>query len=38
MLKNSQFVDATVTIFGRHGSRTWVKIGEFPISRTLLTR
>ena len=38
MLKNSQFVDATVTVFGRHGSRNWVKMGEFPIGRTLLTQ
>ena len=38
MLKNSLFIDATVTIFGRHGSRTWAKMGEFAISRTLLTR
>ena len=37
MLRNSQFVDAKVEIFGRHGSRTWQKIGEFPIDRQLLT-
>jgi hypothetical protein len=37
MLKNSQFVDATVSVFGRHGSRNWVKLGEFPIDRQLLT-
>src|SRR5215510_500219 len=30
MLQNSQFVDARVQIFGKHGSRTWVKMGEFP--------
>jgi hypothetical protein len=38
MLKNSRFVDATVTVFGRHGSRNWMKMGEFPIGRTLLTQ
>jgi hypothetical protein len=37
MLKNSVFVDAKVDLFARHGSRTWVKIGEFPIERKLLT-
>ena len=37
MLKNSQFVDAKVELFGRHGSRTWVKMGEFPIDRELIT-
>lgn len=36
MLKNSQFVDAKVELFGKHGSRTWVKIGEFPIDRDLI--
>ena len=37
MLKNSQFVDAKVELFGKHGSRTWVKMGEFPIDRELIT-
>ena len=37
MLKNSQFVDARVEIFGKHGSRTWAKMGEFQIERKLLT-
>src|SRR5688572_28313761 len=26
MLKNSQFVDAKVELFGKHGSRNWVKM------------
>jgi hypothetical protein len=38
MLQNSQFVDARVEIFGKQGSRTWVKLGEFPIERKLLTQ
>ena len=38
MLQNKEFVDAKVEIFGRHGSRTWVKIGEYPIDRQLLTQ
>ena len=36
MLKNKLFVDAKVDLFARHGSRTWMKIGEFPIERQLL--
>jgi hypothetical protein len=37
MLQNSQFVDARVQVFGKHGSRTWVKMGEYQIDRQLLT-
>jgi hypothetical protein len=37
MLQNREFVDGRVEIFGKHGSRTWVKMGEFPIDRQLLT-
>jgi hypothetical protein len=37
MLQNSQFVDAKVQIFGKHGSRTWARMGEFQIDRQLLT-
>ena len=37
MLQNSQFVDFTVDIFGKHGARTWVKMGEYKIDRQLLT-
>jgi len=37
MLEHSQFVDATVQIFGRHRSRPWAKMGEFTIDRQLLT-
>jgi hypothetical protein len=38
MLQNSQFVDARVEIFGKHGRRTWAKMGEFAIDRRLLAR
>lgn len=38
MLQNREFVDARVEVFGKHGSRTWVKMGEFPIERRLLTK
>jgi hypothetical protein len=37
MLQNKDFVDARVEIFGKHGSRTWVKMGEYQIDRQLLT-
>jgi hypothetical protein len=37
MLQNKEFVDAKVEIFGKHGSRFWVKLGEFTIDRQLLT-
>src|SRR5687767_15030703 len=37
MLQNTEFVDARVQIFGKHGSRNWVKIGEYTIDRQLLT-
>lgn len=38
MLQNREFIDATVEIYGKHGSRTWVKMGEYPIDRQLLTQ
>ena len=37
MLQNKAFIDAKVEVFGKHGSRTWVKMGEFQIDRQLLT-
>lgn len=37
MLQNSQFVDFRVEIFGKQGSAAYVKLGEFPIARQLLT-
>jgi hypothetical protein len=37
MLQNKEFVDAHVEIFGKHGSRNWVKIGDYTIDRQLLT-
>lgn len=38
MLQNAQFVDFKVEIFGKHGSATWAKLGEFPIKRQLLIK
>jgi hypothetical protein len=37
MLQNREFVDAKVEIYGKHGSRTWVKLAEHQIGRELLT-
>jgi hypothetical protein len=37
MLQNREFVDARVEVFGKHGSRNWVKMGEYVIDRQLLT-
>src|SRR3954468_22033363 len=38
MLKNSQFVDAHIQLFAKYGGSNWAKLGEFPISRELLTQ
>ena len=37
MLQNREFVDAKVNVFGKHGSRTWIKMGEFNVDRKLLS-
>ena len=36
MLQNKEFVDATVEVFGKHGRRNWVKMGQYEIGRNLL--
>jgi hypothetical protein len=38
LLQNKLFVDAKVEIFGKPGGARWVKLGEYPIARQLLTR
>ena len=38
MLKNSQFVDARVQVFAKHGGSQWTKLGEWQIARELLTQ
>jgi hypothetical protein len=38
ILQNSLFIDAKVEIFGKAGSATWVKLGEFPVKRQLLAK
>jgi hypothetical protein len=36
MFGHPRFVDATVAVFGRYGSKTWTKLGEYPVARTVL--
>lgn len=38
MLQNREFIDAKVEVYGKQGSQTWVKLGEYQIDRQLLTR
>ena len=36
MLQNKEFVDAQVEVFGKHGRRNWVRMGQYPVGRNLL--
>lgn len=36
MLTNAAFVDVTVDVFAKYGSRQWARLGAFPIDRQLL--
>jgi hypothetical protein len=36
MLRNSQFVDATVELYVKSGTSNWTRLGEYPIARELL--
>ena len=38
MLKHTQFVDAQVQVFLKHGGEQYVKLGEWPVARELLTQ
>jgi hypothetical protein len=38
MLKNSQFVDAQVQVFAKHGGNQWTKLGEWKVAREMLTQ
>lgn len=38
MLQNSQFVDAKVGLLAKYAALQWVRIGERPIERRLITR
>jgi hypothetical protein len=37
MLQNKAFIDATVQVFAKYGSVQWVKKGEYPIERRLIS-
>jgi hypothetical protein len=38
MLQNTHFVDARVQLFAKYAATQWVKVGEYPIVRELLTK
>ena len=38
MLQNKLFVDAKIQLFAKYGGSNWVKLGEYPIARELLTQ
>jgi hypothetical protein len=38
MLKNTQFRDAHVQVFVKHGGEQYKKLGEWPVARELLTQ
>jgi hypothetical protein len=38
MMQSSHFVDAKVQLFAKYGSIQWVKVGEYPIERNLITK
>jgi hypothetical protein len=38
MLKNTHFVDAKAELFAKYGSSQWVRVGEYPIARELITK
>jgi hypothetical protein len=38
MLQHSQFRDVQVQLFAKHWSDPWVKLGEYTVQRTLMTR
>jgi hypothetical protein len=37
MLRNSHFVDAEVEVSAKYGSVQWKRIGEYPVTRRLIT-
>jgi hypothetical protein len=38
MLQNGHFVDAKVELSSKYGSTQWVRLGDFPIARVLITK
>jgi len=37
MLQNPQFVDTKARLFAKYGSQQWTRIGEYPVTRRLIT-
>jgi hypothetical protein len=37
LLQNREFVDVKVKVLAKHGSREWIRMGEYTIDRHLLT-
>jgi hypothetical protein len=38
MFQNHLFVDAHIQLFAKYGGANWVKLGEYPVARDLLTQ
>ena len=38
ILQNSQFVDGRVELIAKYGSSAWMRLGEYPIERRLITK
>jgi hypothetical protein len=38
MLGNSHFVDAEVELFAKYEATQWKRIGQYPITRMLITK
>lgn len=38
MLRNEHFVDAHVELFAKYGSVQWKRLGEYPVTRRLITK
>lgn len=38
MLRNSSFVDARVEVFAKYMANNWVKLGDYAVTRQLITR
>jgi hypothetical protein len=38
MLRNSHFVDAQVELFAKYSSVQWKRVGEYPVTRRLITK
>jgi hypothetical protein len=36
LLRNSQFVDASVDLFAKYASNQWTRLGEYPVARQVV--